>query len=307
MLRFSAIPGLALISPVAVLGHKTCYWPNHDVATNYTACNAASEQSHCCRVSEICLTNGLCLQTKGLANRESRGACTDQTFSSPACPGACNDVVTSSSLTIFLAYDDVQNNGAFCCVLPFNSTSQQCQVATKGSTQPFDLDPFHVIVDRSSGATLPQDGSDFTAAAATTASASGSSTPSSATCSDTATATTTVNASIAPVAAGIAAPLGILLIAALIACGMLFSQVRKLRRQQSSSDSLIMDAAPIYDYKVVPKAGGSPDIRTSYNSSWAGHDASQAHQSAPVEVPAMPEVLEADGTPIENRQNGKYR
>ncbi len=69
-----------------------CYWPNHNAAFgNYTACNAAAPYSSCCRASEVCMTNGLCLQTQELANRLSRGACTDQTFSSTACPKVCDD------------------------------------------------------------------------------------------------------------------------------------------------------------------------------------------------------------------------
>ncbi|KAK0925466.1 hypothetical protein LTR29_018048, partial [Friedmanniomyces endolithicus] len=227
-----------------------CYWPNHNAASgNYTACNAAAPYSSCCRANEVCMTNGLCLQTQELANRLSRGACTDQTFSSTACPKVCDDsescfeiwkgialgngltpsaVITGNSLTIFLAYDDAANNGAFCCVYPYNSTSAQCQLPTGGSYAPFDIDSFQVIYDRSTGATIPLDGSSPT----TTANSSGAAATSTVTTTATATATGTSGTSVAAVAAGVAAPLGVLLLASLIACGILLSRLKKLRREQ---------------------------------------------------------------------------
>ncbi|KAK3674137.1 hypothetical protein LTR78_005984 [Recurvomyces mirabilis] len=286
----AVIAVLALLCTTQSLAQKQCYWPNHAPAANYTACNAAGDQSHCCRKHETCLTNGLCLQTQGLANRESRGACTDNTFSSPACPQACAD-----------AYDDVTNNGAFCCVLPYNSTTGRCPVSTKGSTTPFDLDPFQVIVDRSNGATLPIDGTDYV----TTSNAT--STGSTAETTVYQTTTATAQASIAPIAAGIAAPLGILLIAALIACGVLFSQVRKLRRQvDDQGQAHTRDppgAAPSYDYKIASHDGRSQEAQPLYhNAGWGGHGGSPPPQIAPVEAPASTEVTEADSRPV-----GKFR
>lgn len=103
--------GLGLLSVAQYVQGQTCYWPNHDEAANFTSCNVAATESSCCRPSEACLSNGLCLQTEGLPNRISRGACTDSTFSSSACPSACNDVYTGSSLTIFEAYDNFSSTG----------------------------------------------------------------------------------------------------------------------------------------------------------------------------------------------------
>ncbi|KAK4555762.1 hypothetical protein LTR86_006982 [Recurvomyces mirabilis] len=265
----AVIAVLALLCTTQSLAQKQCYWPNHAPAANYTACNAAGDQSHCCRKHETCLTNGLCLQTQGLANRESRGACTDNTFSSPACPQACAD--------------------------------GRCPVSTKGSTTPFDLDPFQVIVDRSNGATLPIDGTNYV----TTSNAT--STGSTAETTVYQTTTATAKASIAPIAAGIAVPLGILLIAALIACGVLFSQVRKLRRlfdnqgQAHTRDQ--PGAAPSYDYKIAPHDGHSQEAQPLYyNAGWGGHGGSPPPQIAPVEAPASTEVTEADSRPV-----GKFR
>lgn len=70
---------------------RTCYFPDHTEATNFTECNASATESSCCRNSEACLSNGYCLQQAGLANRITRGACTDSTFSNPGCPSLCTD------------------------------------------------------------------------------------------------------------------------------------------------------------------------------------------------------------------------
>ncbi|KAK0345507.1 hypothetical protein LTR02_000371 [Friedmanniomyces endolithicus] len=249
------------------------------------------------------MTNGLCLQTQELANRLSRGACTDQTFSSTACPKVCDDIITGNSLTIFLAYDDAANNGAFCCVYPYNSTSAQCQLPTAGSYEPFDIDSFQVIYDRSTGATIPLDGSSPT----TTANSSGAAATSTVTTTATATATGTSGTSVAAVAAGVAAPLGVLLLASLIACGILLSRLKKLRREQHPASGTsymgggggggyghhaMAPATMPYDYKSVPQ-----EQQSEYGSGW-----SQAgmlpRPVAPVEVPATMEIGEADSRPI---------
>jgi len=206
-------------------------------------------------------------------------------------------VATSGSLTIFLAYDDVANNGAFCCVLPYNSTTGQCQVSTKGSTTPFDLDPFQVIVDRSTGATLPIDGTNYITSSNTTSSSS----PAETTAYETTTAIP--KASIALIAAGIGAPLGIVLLAALIACGVLFIKLRKLRHQLNDHrNEHMMDqrgAAPSYDYKMAPHDGRAQDVQPLFhNAGWVGQSGSPPPQTAPVEASAGTEVTEADSTPV---------
>ncbi|KAK3115673.1 hypothetical protein LTR53_004736 [Teratosphaeriaceae sp. CCFEE 6253] len=197
-------------------------------------------------------------------------------------------VVTQTSLTVFLAYDS--GDGAFCCQYPYNSTSGQCQVASGGSTQPFSLDPFQVIVDRSTGKLLPLNGSDATPSESTNSSA--------ATTTVTATTTATGQSSIVPIAAGIAAPLGILLIAALVACGVLFSQLRKLRRERNDHGMVHQDsghAAPMtYDYKVAPQ-----EHRAAYSPVWA-HQNMSPPPPAPVEAPSTIEAAEADSTPVKS-------
>lgn len=212
--------------------------------------------------------------------------------------------VTDDSLTIFPAYDDAATNGAFCCVFPYNSTSNQCQLGTDGSTQPFSLDSFQAIYDRTTGATIPLDGSDPTASSANSSTAA----------TTTVVATVTSKSSITPIAAGIATPLGILLIAALIACGILFSQLRRLRREQragvgagtgagaaagashvqhSQGGGYAMGSPVNYDYKVVPQ-----EHQTEYNSAWTQQRMSPPPPvEAPSGAPPLVEIGEADSAP----------
>lgn len=65
----------------------TCYWPDGSTVTqtqgNYVPCND-SGNSTCCLETESCLTNGLCFG--GYLEFIYRGACTDRSWSTPACP-----------------------------------------------------------------------------------------------------------------------------------------------------------------------------------------------------------------------------
>lgn len=79
-----------LLAILALGDSRQCFWPDHSPApSNFTECNAGAAQSACCQNSDACLSNGLCLQQVGFANRIVRGACTDSTFSNAACPAQC--------------------------------------------------------------------------------------------------------------------------------------------------------------------------------------------------------------------------
>lgn len=87
-IKFLAI---ALFIHYAV-GETDCFFPDHQRAENFTTCNAAATHAACCRPEDVCLSNGYCLQQgSDLPNRLIRGACTDYTFSSSACPSKCAD------------------------------------------------------------------------------------------------------------------------------------------------------------------------------------------------------------------------
>ncbi|KAL6705423.1 hypothetical protein ACN47E_006688 [Coniothyrium glycines] len=89
---------------------QTCYYPDGKNATALIPCNADADVSHCCRDTDLCLTNGMCFSS-GLAYIVRRG-CTDRTWKSPDCPNACNiDGFRSgdAALTPCGLYND------FCC------------------------------------------------------------------------------------------------------------------------------------------------------------------------------------------------
>lgn len=67
---------------------STCYWPNGGgEAQDFTRCDTGSGQSACCASSHYCFSNGLCLDPNQMTTY--RGACTDESWDSAACPKYC--------------------------------------------------------------------------------------------------------------------------------------------------------------------------------------------------------------------------
>ncbi|KAF7188005.1 hypothetical protein HII31_10677 [Pseudocercospora fuligena] len=209
----------AIFASVA-LSATTCYFPDGTEAANFTTCNAGAANAACCTSSDACLSNGYCLQQDGLSNRIIRGSCTDKTFDSSACPQQCKDVAPNVPISIYLAYD-AEPQGNFCCRTAYNVTSNSCTTSTEDSTDPFQLSAGTVIYDRATGAQLPETWNDTTPVATVM----------------TVTATPSAGAqksssNITAVAAGIAVPLGVLLLAALAGCGILWKQLQRAKRGQ---------------------------------------------------------------------------
>lgn len=281
----------------------TCYFPDHTPAADFYACNENATYSACCRASEVCISNGYCLQQAGLANRISRGACTDSAFDANACPSQCMDgectarrhqyqadilsVSTDASLSIFLAYDS-EPNGAFCCAASYNISSSRCLNATNGSYEPFSLPSGNVIWNRKYGSTL----------SANQTQALGASTA-------TATSTQTVfrnsdsddDSNIAAISTG--AVLGVLLIVSLVVCGILFMQLRKAKRQIANNWMAINGSSR---HAEATKTNYSPSSRPGYGGSMSTTDGPyhgyrmqpsppghymQAQTQQPVEVPSQ--------------------
>src|SRR5579862_5078379 len=72
---------------------SVCYFPDHNTVapSGYGPCNSTAdgEFSACCDLgNSACSTTGYCY---GSAGYMYRGACTDKTWNSPACPGTCSD------------------------------------------------------------------------------------------------------------------------------------------------------------------------------------------------------------------------
>ncbi|KAK4619760.1 hypothetical protein CLAFUW4_11038 [Fulvia fulva] len=277
-----------------------CYFPDGTEAANYTSCNAAATQSSCCRPTEACLSNGYCFQQTGYANRISRGACTDSSFGSTACPARCRDVAQNVALTIFQAADTAdssQGNGLFCCLNGYNVTSRQCMTESDGTSAPFSLPAGSVVIDRSNGATLPQNFNSTDAAGSII----------------TVTATAAANATNTPesnnttaIAAGISVPLGLLLLAALAGCFVLWRNLKKARNQvQGAVHGSVYDGnvqkgvhyaaqEKPYDhayggYQSVPREASPPAAPPA--EVWSG-------QMQPVEAPADREVSMADSKAV---------
>lgn len=86
---FSGIPLVLLLSSrlTAAAGYQQCYYPDGSIPTDYiwTPCTG-EEFSSCCIPSEgdVCQPNGLCWFPP--FGEVFRGACTDRTWNSPACP-----------------------------------------------------------------------------------------------------------------------------------------------------------------------------------------------------------------------------
>ncbi|CAO2651419.1 Nn.00g039890.m01.CDS01 [Neocucurbitaria sp. VM-36] len=87
-----------------------CYYPDGKNATGLSPCKTDADVSHCCRDSDVCLTNGLCFSS-GLGSVVRRG-CTDKTWKSPDCPNVCN-IETFRSGDAVLTPCGTYNN--FCC------------------------------------------------------------------------------------------------------------------------------------------------------------------------------------------------
>lgn len=144
-------------------------------------------------------------------------------------------VVPDGDCSIFLAYDT--GNGAFCCGLPYDTDAQQCPIASGPSgNNPFDLTAGRIIWNRTDGSYM-QNGSlqpseiQLSRAERTvtvTPSSTGGTAPAAVTPSDTATCDVT------PVAAGIAVPLAVLLLAAVATIAFLAFKLRRLKKVRSN-------------------------------------------------------------------------
>lgn len=50
------------------MSSKTCYFPDRSIDAESTPCNLAAEDSHCCRVGQMCLDNGYCIGGRSWGN-----------------------------------------------------------------------------------------------------------------------------------------------------------------------------------------------------------------------------------------------
>ena len=83
---------VCVLGSAVIANAQICYFPDGSVSPLDTRCHSLSVgdgASACCASSDICLSNGLCLQSD--AEVVSRSSCTDRTWQSPDCSQYCND------------------------------------------------------------------------------------------------------------------------------------------------------------------------------------------------------------------------
>lgn len=103
---YIAIVASALLS-IAV---AECYYPDGKIASGLIPCNATSSVTHCCRKSDVCLSNGLCFSS-GLGSIVRRG-CTNSAWNSTECPNFCTTEDFRSGDAVMTPCGPY---GSFCC------------------------------------------------------------------------------------------------------------------------------------------------------------------------------------------------
>ncbi|KAK0292111.1 hypothetical protein LTR35_001540 [Friedmanniomyces endolithicus] len=248
---------LLLYGFVSLAYAQSCYWPAETQAdSNWTPCDASQNVSHCCHAEDLCLNNGYCFAQagsgNGFPNRLVRGACTDRSWQSSSCPQYCADVSAGGEQTIALVQDEA--NGWFCCgfgTLFFNGSN--CTTATRGSNAPFNLHPELAILDRSNGATTLSTAAGATAVTGGTASTVTSTVVVTANAASLGATGSGGSTSVVAVGAGVAVPLGILLIAVSAIAVLLWRRNKRLIQQMDQKDRQYQ-AQSAYDTKDVQSA-----------------------------------------------------
>ncbi|KAK4497907.1 hypothetical protein PRZ48_010562 [Zasmidium cellare] len=268
---------------------RPCYTPNGSVWEGATPCNQTADESHCCGMNDFCLSNGHCLQAEGsYANRIGRGTCTDSSWRSEACPYECNDIRTDQDCALLLAYETP--DGSFCCDRNFDTQTQSCPTASgKFGNTPFNMTLGRVIWNRTDGSImnngtlLPSQVQLSEAQTTVTLHPSASST-------STSTNTTAV-------AAGIAVPLGVLLLASLATIFFLLSKLKNLKKQLHKPDTASFDGSatgykPIDMHSLAPQQNGGGDV---YGTLPKYQPVQYGQHPSVNEAPVGREVVEADG------------
>jgi len=109
-MRFSISYFVVLDLFVLSSATKTCYWPSGKTAGALTPCNDTLSVSHCCKESDVCISNGLCF-SPGLGVLVRRG-CTDRSWNSTECPSYCLADKYKAADIVMTVCDTY---GDFCC------------------------------------------------------------------------------------------------------------------------------------------------------------------------------------------------
>ncbi|KXS95588.1 hypothetical protein AC578_3258 [Pseudocercospora eumusae] len=246
---------------------QTCYFPDGSKAResdDLRPCNPSSSgHSACCLKTGLCMSNGLCFQQSGWGNRIARSGCTDATWNDPACASVCARTRRDGALTLYLAQEDEDGLGRFCCGMNFDESTGLCNGTNDagGTYKPLPVTGAQILLPNSTtplgdleeAATTSDDSSETTSSASTQTPATTSSTSACA-------AGGSSDNSVVAVGAGVGASLGV---AFLVASGLFFWQWRKnkhLSSQLSQMQTGTGEHQP-YDnghFAGPPSYGGSP-------------------------------------------------
>jgi len=161
--------------------------------------------------------------------------------------------------------------------MPYNTTSGQCELATKGSTVPFNMTGTYVVMDRADGSTTNAaaynaNGASITNNATTSSTATStasSSTGNTATSSPATSDSGTHDAAVASkVGAGVGVPLGVCLLLALGFLWQQWSQRRKLQRRLDELMGSTHHALPVEQHVPQQRQAYAP-VPQSYSSNGA--------------------------------------
>jgi hypothetical protein len=95
MVRFRSV---LLALTVQVLNSQSCYYPNGNKVTQEpVAPCSTSEDSICCPLNWVCLSNFLCFNPS--ANIAGRYSCTDKSWGS-SCPGFCTESESDTNSSV---------------------------------------------------------------------------------------------------------------------------------------------------------------------------------------------------------------
>ncbi|OJJ67030.1 hypothetical protein ASPBRDRAFT_200635 [Aspergillus brasiliensis CBS 101740] len=231
----------------------TCYFPEGNVAEDYTPCSD-NGVSFCCNKDSICLSNGLCTSMHQ-PYVLGRGACTSQSWNDTSvCNDVCHGITTAwSSACSLILYGESNGNKLYCpnSIISNGTNSIGCA----NGVSPISVGTGKPVAGKAylaSYSLLPT----ATTAAASTASATStteSNTSSSSTADDSCSSATAANsnqvsrATVTAVGAGVGVPLGLLALASL---GYGLNERRKRLQLQNAAPTMYqMPAASSTSYR----------------------------------------------------------
>ncbi|GLA41712.1 hypothetical protein AnigIFM63309_009810 [Aspergillus niger] len=233
----------------------TCYFPEGNVAEDYTPCSD-NGVSFCCNKDSICLSNGLCTSMHQ-PYVLGRGACTSQSWNDTSvCDDVCHGITTAwSSACSLILYGTVNGVKLYCpnSIISNGTDSLGCA----NGVSPISVGTGKPIAGKAylaSYSLLPTASTATSTATATSTTEPDTSSPSTSTTADESCSSSTAansnqvsRATVTAVGAGVGVPLGLLTLASL---GYGFNERRKrLQLQNASPNMYQMPAASSTSYR----------------------------------------------------------